>query len=87
MTDINKLKLDLIKMIIETDDPALLKEVLSFLQQFDTQTVQEPVAIYSSTGTEVDESKVEQDVKEARIQYANGETISLEELKKEAKSW
>ena len=82
--DIEKQKKRIIEQVGEIEDAYVLKQIEDLLS---TGMVKEPVVAYSVDGEPMTKKDLIEDLLAAKERARNGDTISQEDLEKEAESW
>ncbi len=80
-------KLELIKLLLETDEPSLLEKVRKILLPAATKRLSESIVGYKPNGEAITQKEFEEEMKTSIMQAENGEVISQEDLIKQAENW
>ncbi|MCF8246797.1 MAG: hypothetical protein K9J37_07825 [Saprospiraceae bacterium] len=81
------IKLELIKLLLETDEPSLLEKVRKILAPNVDKSRPKNIVGYKPNGDPVSQKEFEEEMRISIGQIAKGEVMSQEDLIKEAENW
>ena len=85
--DAQNIKLELIKLLLETDEPSLLEKVRRLLLPNIAKQQSEKFVGFKPNGDPVSQKEFENEMQISIGQIATGEVISHEDFVKEAENW
>lgn len=85
--DAQNFKLELIKLLLETDEPSLLEKVRHILLPTKIKQQSEKIVGFKPNGDPVSQIEFEEEMKVSIGQIAKGEVMSHEDLVREAENW